>query len=104
MHRTSPNQMYEFVWQAAMEAEFYAGKFNWLAVCLHSYRSATSGSTLAARRAGIQQARSPVIISKAGTHVSVHASYGDTPQSCVAMTRPSARLAIIPSPTPIATK
>src|SRR5260370_7168487 len=70
---------------------------------LYSYRSATSGSTFAARRAGSQQATSPVMTSSTGTHVSVQGSYADTPQSCVAITPPSNSLAISPSATPIPT-
>src|SRR5258706_11516490 len=70
----------------------------------YSYRNATSGSTFAARRAGSQHATRPVMISNTGTHVSVHGSYADTPQSCVPITRHSARLASRPRPTPIPSK
>src|ERR1039457_4308534 len=61
------------------------------AKALHSYRSATKGSTRAARRAGNQQARNPVIRSRTGTQINVHGSYADTPHSCVARIRPNAR-------------
>jgi len=40
----------------------------------HSYLRAMLGSTRAARRAGTQQARNPVIRSTTGTHVKVHGS------------------------------
>jgi hypothetical protein len=46
----------------------------------HSYRNATSGSTLAARLAGSRQAASPVITTSATTAPNVHGSVADTPQ------------------------
>ena len=45
----------------------------------YSYRSATIGSTRMARRAGMQQAASAMIISKPATDTKVIASVGRTP-------------------------
>jgi hypothetical protein len=49
-------------------------RFYFLTLFFYSYRSATSGSTDAARCAGTQHATSPVISNNIGTRISVHGS------------------------------
>src|ERR1700721_3215585 len=58
---------------------FYFSRFTTTPMGSYSYRKATSGSTPAARRAGIQQATMPTISNKSGTHTNVHGSHGAAP-------------------------
>jgi hypothetical protein len=62
----------------------------------HSYLSATSGSTLVARRAGIQQANNATMASSNATAQSVVGSFGPTSKSRVFITRVTATAAINP--------
>src|SRR5207344_2929586 len=64
------------------------------------YLSATSGSTREARRAGIQQATTPVANSRATAAASVTGSLAETPHSWAAINLLNARLAVRPITTP----
>ena len=59
-----------------------------------------SGSTVAARRAGITHASAPTIKSSSGTATNVSVSCGVTPYSCVDSTRVSHADASVPAATP----
>ena len=67
----------------------------------YSVLSATMGSTLVARRAGITQAINATTVKRIETATNVNASVGDTPYSSDASTRDSASAAPNPITTPI---